>query len=105
NYLLQSLLFTTIFYGHGLGLFARIDRAGQLVIALGVAAVVLVNSVSWTRYFALGPAEWAWRSLALGRRVPMRGPADLVSARARGRNPRREGAQPDDPAVGAGAGG
>jgi len=83
NYLLESLLFTTIFYGHGLGLFARIDRAGQLVIALGVAAVVLVNSVIWTRYFALGPAEWAWRSLALGRRVPMRGPADLVSARAR----------------------
>jgi uncharacterized protein len=83
SYLLQSLLFTTIFYGHGLGLFARIDRAGQLAVALGVAAVALVNSVLWTRYFGLGPAEWAWRSLALGRRVPMRGPADLVSARAR----------------------
>jgi uncharacterized protein len=32
NYLLQTVLCTTIFYGHGLGLFGRVDRSGQLLI-------------------------------------------------------------------------
>src|SRR5262249_58185610 len=36
NYLLQSVICTTIFYGHGLGLFGRVDRAGQLAIVVGV---------------------------------------------------------------------
>ena len=80
NYLLQSLLFTTIFYGHGLGLFARIDRAGQLAIAIGVAALELGTSVLWMRYFSIGPVEWAWRSLSLGRRLPVRAPLGPVGS-------------------------
>jgi uncharacterized protein len=79
NYLLQSILFTTIFYGHGLGLFADVGRAGQLLTALGVAAIGIIASNVWTRYFAVGPVEWLWRSATLGRRIPVRAPVDVPS--------------------------
>ena len=64
NYLLQTVACTTIFYGHGLGLFARVDRVGQLLIVLGIWIVQLAWSRWWTRRFAVGPVEWAWRRAA-----------------------------------------
>ena len=68
NYLLQSLICTTIFYGHGLGLFGQIDRTGQSVIVLGVWAFQLLTSSAWLGCFALGPVEWLLRWLIYGRR-------------------------------------
>src|SRR3989442_8579153 len=68
NYLLQTLICTTIFYGHGLGLFGRVDRAGQFLIVLGVWAFQLLASSAWLGYFALGPVEWVLRWLVYGRR-------------------------------------
>jgi len=68
NYLLQSLICTTIFYGHGLGLFGQVDRAGQSVIVLGVWAFQLLTSSVWLGCFALGPVEWLLRWLIYGRR-------------------------------------
>ena len=64
NYLLQTILCTTIFYGHGLGLFARVDRVGQLLIVLAIWVAELAASRWWTRRFAVGPVEWAWRRAA-----------------------------------------
>lgn len=72
NYLLQTLICTTIFYGHGLALFARVDRVGQLGIVLGVWAVCLSVSSWWLRRYRYGPMEWLWRALTYGRRPPMR---------------------------------
>lgn len=72
NYLLQSLICTTIFYGHGLGQFGRIGRVGQLAIAAGVWVILLTFSSWWFRAFAVGPIEWAWRSAASGRWLPLR---------------------------------
>jgi uncharacterized protein len=72
NYLLQTVLCTTIFYGHGLGLFARVERVGQLLIVLGIWIVQLAWSVWWTHRFAIGPLEWLWRRAARGRAVPAR---------------------------------
>ena len=68
NYLLQSLICTTIFYGHGLGLFGQVERAGQLAIVLAVWAFQLVASSAWLGYFALGPVEWMLRWVIYGRR-------------------------------------
>ena len=68
NYLLQSVICTTIFYGHGLGLFGRVDRAGQLAIVLGIWTFQLLASVAWLRYFAVGPVEWLTRWLVFRRR-------------------------------------
>ena len=72
NYLLQTVLCTTIFYGHGLGWFGSVDRVGQLGVVAGVWALQLVASPLWLRRFHFGPAEWAWRSLTYGARQPMR---------------------------------
>ena len=68
NYLLQSVICTTIFYGHGLGLFGRVDRAGQLAIVVGVWVFQLAASSLWLSYFAVGPIEWLTRWLVFGRR-------------------------------------
>ncbi len=72
NYLLQTMICTTIFYGHGLGLFGRVERVGQIAIVAGVCVVSLVVSPLWLRRFRYGPFEWMWRSLTYGRRQPMR---------------------------------
>ncbi|HZP39081.1 MAG TPA: DUF418 domain-containing protein [Methylomirabilota bacterium] len=66
NYLLQSVICTTIFYGHGLGLFGAVDRVGQALIVLAVWTVQLAWSAWWTRHFPAGPLEWAWRTAARG---------------------------------------
>jgi uncharacterized protein len=68
NYLLQSVICTTIFYGHGLGLFGRVDRAGQLAIVVGVWVFQMLASSAWLRYFAVGPVEWVTRWLVFRRR-------------------------------------
>ena len=78
NYLLQTVICTTIFYGHGLGLYGSVDRVGQLGVVLGVWAVQLIASPLWLRRYRFGPAEWVWRSLTYGTRPPLRraaGPA------------------------------
>jgi len=72
NYLLQTVICTTIFYGHGLGLYGSVDRVGQLAVVLGVWAVQLVVSPLWLRRYRFGPAEWAWRSLTYRERPPFR---------------------------------
>jgi uncharacterized protein len=68
NYLLQSVICTTIFYGHGLGLFGRVDRAGQLAIVIGIWAFQLLASRAWLGCFTVGPVEWLTRWLVFGRR-------------------------------------
>jgi uncharacterized protein len=68
NYLLQSVICTTIFYGHGLGLFGRVDRAGQLAIVIGIWVFQLLASRAWLGYFTVGPVEWLTRWLVFGRR-------------------------------------
>ena len=72
NYLLQTILCTTLFYGHGLGWFGSVDRVGQVGVVAAVWTVQLVASPLWLRRFRFGPAEWAWRSLTYGAHLPMR---------------------------------
>jgi len=63
NYLMQTLICTTIFYGHGFGLFGRVERVGQIGIVFGVWVIQLLASPLWLRWFRFGPAEWLWRCL------------------------------------------
>lgn len=72
NYLLQTLICTTVFYGHGFGLFAHLDRVGQAVVVLCVWAIQLTCSAWWVNRFATGPVEWMWRSATRGALVPLR---------------------------------
>jgi len=67
NYLLQTLLATSVFYGHGLGLFGSVTRVKALAIAVAIWAVQIPLSALWLRYFRFGPMEWVWRVLTYGR--------------------------------------
>jgi uncharacterized protein len=72
NYLLQTLICTTLFYGHGFGLFGRVERTGQILIVVAIWVAVLFFSRLWLRSFRFGPVEWLWRSLTYRRRQPFR---------------------------------
>jgi len=72
NYLLQTLLCTTVFYGHGLGFFGSVGRVGQLGVVVVIWAIQLIVSSWWLRRFAMGPLEWWLRRATLGRPVPFR---------------------------------
>jgi hypothetical protein len=77
QYLLQSIVCTTIFYSYGLGWYGRVGPAGTTALALALYAAQLALSVWWTRRFRFGPAEWLWRSLTYKRWQPMRLECDL----------------------------
>jgi len=72
NYLMHSIVMTTIFYGYGLGLYGEIPRAAQMLFVAAMFSVQLMLSPIWLRAFRFGPAEWLWRSLTYGRLQPMR---------------------------------
>jgi len=72
NYLLQTVVATTVFYGHGLGLFGAVSRAEALVMVVCFWAVQVVLSVLWLRVFRFGPVEWLWRTLTYGEKQRLR---------------------------------
>jgi uncharacterized protein len=78
NYMLQTVVCTTIFYRHGFGLFGQVDRVRQFGIVLVIWAAQLLLSPIWLRYFLFGPLEWLWRTLTYWQREPFQ--RDLVLA-------------------------
>jgi uncharacterized protein len=80
NYVLETIICTTIFYGHGFGKFARFDRLQGAFVVLAVWTFLFILSQVWLRYYYSGPLEWLWRSLTYWRRQPFRRSTDLVSA-------------------------
>ncbi|MEM1409125.1 MAG: DUF418 domain-containing protein [Pseudomonadota bacterium] len=71
NYILCSLVGTTLAAGHGMALYGRLSLAEMIGIVAAVTAFILVFSPLWLRFFRQGPLEWAWRSLLHGRRQPL----------------------------------
>jgi len=61
NYLLQSLVFTTLFYGYGFGWWGEVPRAMQLLLAAGFFLLQVLLSRAWLARFDHGPVEWLWR--------------------------------------------
>lgn len=72
NYLMHSIVLTTIFYGYGLGLYGTIPRIWQMAFVAGLLGFQLWLSPIWLDRFRFGPVEWLWRSLTYWRRQPMR---------------------------------
>lgn len=73
NYLTQSLIMTTIFWGgRGFGLFGEVDRPTLWAIVLAVWALQLIWSPLWLLRFQMGPLEWIWRRLSYARPVRMK---------------------------------
>jgi uncharacterized protein len=72
NYLMQTLIATTIFYGWGFGLWGKMGPAAGLLLAFAIFFVIQVPlSLWWLRRFEMGPMEWVWRYLTYGHRPAM----------------------------------
>jgi uncharacterized protein len=69
NYILMTILCTFIFYGHGLGMFGRMERTGQMLVVAVVWIIVIIFSTFWLKRYLYGPLEWLWRSLTYGQKI------------------------------------
>ncbi|MEL7471758.1 MAG: DUF418 domain-containing protein [Planctomycetota bacterium] len=67
NYLSQTVICTTLFYGYGLGYYAKLDfvAMGGVVGAIWLFNIVVSNA--WLARYRFGPMEWLWRTLTYGR--------------------------------------
>jgi uncharacterized protein len=72
NYLMHSVILTTVFYGYGLGIYGTVPRFWQMGFVIAVIALQLVLSSWWLIRYRFGPVEWLWRSLTYWNRQPMR---------------------------------
>jgi uncharacterized protein len=72
NYLMHSLICTTLSYGFGFGLWWRTSPATAMAIAIAIIAVQIPLSALWLSRFRYGPVEWVWRRLTYRRPISMR---------------------------------
>jgi uncharacterized protein len=71
NYIMQTVICVTIFYGYGFGLFGRFGALYSTLIALAIFAFQVVASSLWLRSFKYGPLEWIWRQLTYKKRISL----------------------------------
>ena len=72
NYLTQTLVGLTVFYGIGFGQAGYWSIQALLAFACAIYAVQVVLSHLWLRHFNYGPAEYLWRALTYGTRPGFR---------------------------------
>ena len=72
NYLMQTILATTVMYGHGLGWFNTMGRAELWGIILPIWLLQILWSKWWMDRFRFGPFEWLWRTATYWKPQPMR---------------------------------
>lgn len=74
NYLMQSVILTTAFYGYGLGWYNKVGPVLGIALITVVFALQIPVSVWWMRRFRYGPMEWIWRSVTYWRVQTLRAP-------------------------------
>lgn len=72
NYLLQTVVCTTIFYGYGGALFGKVSLAWLLAPTVVIYALEVPLSNWWLGHYRFGPAEWAWRWMTYGKKPSMK---------------------------------
>jgi uncharacterized protein len=71
-YLSGTAMFTTLFYGYGLGQLFLLGPAATTAYAVLFFTLQLLFCNWWMGRFRYGPAEWLWRSLTYMKLQPMR---------------------------------
>lgn len=71
NYVMQSVLFSFLFFGWGLGLFGMRSTTA-LLFGLCIYVFQVFVSAAWLRRFRFGPIEWLWRTMMYGVIQPMK---------------------------------
>ena len=72
NYIMTSIIMTTLFYGYGFALWGKFNLTQLWVFVIAAWLVMLWWSKPWLMRFQYGPLEWAWRSLTKWQLQPMR---------------------------------
>lgn len=62
NYIMQTVICTTIFYGYGLGLFGELGVFPMILLGFMIFGVQMVYSSIYLRYFRYGPLEKVMRA-------------------------------------------
>ncbi|USK55933.1 DUF418 domain-containing protein [Cytobacillus solani] len=57
NYLLQSIICTTIFYGYGFGLFGQIGVINGILLAIAIYGIQVITSHFYLKVWKVGPFE------------------------------------------------
>lgn len=68
NYLGQSVIFTLIFNGYGVGAYQQLPRAWHIPVAMGFILCQMIFSKFWLQRFSMGPVEYLWRWATYGKR-------------------------------------
>ena len=68
NYVLQSAVCLSLFYGFGGGRFATMSLAGLMLFSVSLFLVQMILSAVWLKLFHFGPLEWLWRWQVKGTR-------------------------------------
>jgi len=63
NYLMQTVIFTTIMYSYGLGKFASYQPWQLIIAAVIIYTIQIFISKIWLQKYRFGPIEWVWRKL------------------------------------------
>jgi uncharacterized protein len=74
NYLLQTIVCISLFYGFGLGLYDHVGASQAALIAVAIFAVQIVISWLWLRTFRFGPVEGGWRMATYWQGLALRSP-------------------------------
>lgn len=61
NYLFQSLICTTLFYGYGFGLYGKMTYTNSTLLVIVIFVVQVFFSHFWLEKYSYGPMEWVWR--------------------------------------------
>ncbi len=72
NYLAQTLILVTLFYGFGFGFFYRVSLAQGALITIVIYLIQVAWSNFWFKTFKYGPLEWLWRGLTYKKFEPLR---------------------------------
>lgn len=72
NYIMQTLIGITLYYGIGFGLGAQFGPTLFFPIAIAVFIIQIPISKLWLSYFRFGPLEWIWRMLTYGKVMKLR---------------------------------
>ncbi len=72
NYLMQTILGISIFYGVGFGFGGSIGPTVFIPIGIGIYLFQIIYSNWWMKHFNYGPFEWIWRMLTYGKKLSIR---------------------------------
>lgn len=61
NYITFSVVFTSLMYSYGFGMFASFEPRQLIIIAVIFFIIQVILCKIWLQYFRYGPLEWIWR--------------------------------------------